>query len=441
MHPLISKLFFYHPSTLIKGEPIVLLMNQYRRNQWLAPSTLEALRMERLQLILKYAVEQSLHYKNLYHAAGVDIRDIHSLHDFSKLPTVSKSDLIDNIESMSAPGKRWISSSKTTGGSTGQPVKLRKNPLALARERCATWRSYEWAGVSIGDPQLRFWGVPHSQTSRAKATLIDLVANRRRVSAFNLTNESLHQYYTDAYSFKPKYVYGYVSAIEALAKHILNNKLDPLPSVVSVITTSEILTLGSRHTIEAAFQTNVYNEYGCGEVGSIAHECEKGSMHIMADNLLVEIDSAEGPGEIIVTDFFNKATPLIRYRLGDYATLSNKSCTCGRSLPTIESIHGRAYDILQTPSGRSIHPEAIIYIFESLQSKTNAFKQFQAIQTGPDKINIKIIPNKNWNNDVESVLLQQLARDIDAGIEFKIQLTDTLSREASGKMRLVKRDY
>lgn len=439
MNSLISRSFFFYPATLAKGEPIAFLMNSYRAKQWDGLETIRYHQLSRIKKIINYAYNNSKFYKDLYDRANLRIENINSLRDLANIPTISKEDLINSLDSISESRNRLFSSSKTTGGSTGQPVKLYKNPLALARERCATTRAYEWAGIKIGDPQLRFWGVPHSQSAAQKSALADLIANRKRISAFDLTEDSFLKYYNLALEFSPRYIYGYVSVIEQFANYISENSLETLPSVTAVITTSEILSDGAREKIEKAFGVKVYNEYGCGEVGSIAHECPEGNMHLMADNLYVEIDKdASGAGEIIVTDLYNTATPLIRYRLGDYGTMSGEICKCGRTLPVIESIHGRAYDILEMPSGKKVHPEAIIYVFEDIQSKSNAFKQFQVIQESIREIIINIIPNVNWSDHVESEMINSLKRDIDTDINFSINLVESIERENSGKMRLVK---
>lgn len=439
MNSLISRVFFFYPATLAKGEPIALLMNSYRAMQWEDLEVIRSHQLSRIKRIVHYAYNNSRFYKTLYDNASLNIEDMNSLDDLANIPTISKDDLIHSLDSISENRNRFMSSSKTTGGSTGQPVKLYKNPLALARERCATARSYEWAGVKIGDPQLRFWGVPHSPDAAKKSALADLIANRKRISAFDLTEASFLKYYNLAWEFSPRYIYGYVSVIEEFANYIYENSLKPIPSVTAVITTSEILGDGARAKIEKAFGVKVYNEYGCGEVGSIAHECPEGNMHLMADNLYVEVDKdSSGSGEIIVTDLYNTATPLIRYRLGDYATISGKTCKCGRSLPVINSIHGRAYDILEMPSGKKVHPEAVIYVFEDVQSKSNAFKQFQVIQESISDIVINIIPNVNWSDRVELEMIHALKRDIDSDINFSINLVESIERESSGKMRLVK---
>lgn len=439
MNRLLSQSLFFYPATVLKGEPIPFFLSGYKARQWIGESDLQKYQLHHLKKITSFAYENSSFYRELFEKHGIDPGDLRSVNDLQRFPVISKRDLIENLETMSVRKHRIIADSKTTGGSTGEPVKLFKNAFALARERCATARSYEWAGVRIGDPQLRFWGVPHSQLGSRKAALIDLVANRKRISAFDITDKTLREYYELALKFEPRYIYGYVSVVEKFAAFILENGLRPIPSVNSVITTSEILSDGARSTISEAFCAKVFNEYGCGEVGSIAHECEHGSMHLMADNLLVEVDSDEGSsGELIVTDLFNKATPLIRYRLGDYGTLAKRPCVCGRSLPVIESIHGRAYDIISLPTGQKVHPEAVIYVFEGIQSHLNAFKQFQVVQESLERITVNLIPNSNWSEITHRKLVEDLRRDISDQITFDVNLVDSIDREPSGKMRLVK---
>lgn len=439
MNTTLSKYLFYYPTVTFKGERVFHYLDQYRKFQHRPLADIESYQLQQFQNIVGLALRDSDFYRKLYGAAGMhDARDIRSLHDVKNLPTVSKQDIIASHDAICTPHQRWATN-KTTGGSTGQPVRVKKNPGALARERAATWRAYEWAGIGPGDAQGRFWGVPHSQLNKSKAKLVDFIANRKRISAFNLSPQSLTDYHATLTDFKPKYLYGYVSAINALANHIKEFRLPPIDSVASVITTSEILTPAVRENIEETFGVKVFNEYGCGEVGSIAHECEAGGMHLMADNLYLRIDApADAAGEIIVTDFFNTAMPLINYRLGDFATHETAQCSCGRTLPRLKGIHGRAYDLIKTPDGRQIHPEAVIYIVEDLQKKSKAFMQFQATQTAIDKLVVKMIPSRTWSADIQTQLLELLKQHIHPDIHYSVELCEHIEREPSGKMRVVK---
>src|SRR5690625_6843503 len=92
------------------------------------------------------------------------------------IPFLQKADLIKHIDEI-VTYKSKLASAKTTGGSTGEPVKLYKNPDALARERAATWRSYGWAGITNGDRQARFWGVPPGPRDSDEARASECVGN------------------------------------------------------------------------------------------------------------------------------------------------------------------------------------------------------------------------------------------------------------------------
>jgi phenylacetate-CoA ligase len=160
----------------------------------------------------------------------------------------------------------------------------------------------------------------------------------------------------------------------------------------------------------------------------------------MAENLLVEVDSpAPGAsGELIVTDFYNTATPLIRYRIGDFATAETGQCSCGRGLPVLSAVHGRAYDLLRLSSGKVVHPEAVIYVFENLQASTHAFKQFQVIQKTVELVELRVVPAQSWSNDAKEGLIAGVKNALEPTMEVRVELVPTLARERSGKMRLVK---
>ena len=85
-------------------------------------------------------------------------------------------------------------------------------------------------------------------------------------------------------------------------------------------------------------------------------------MHVQAENVLVEIlledGSACAPGEVgrvVVTDLHNFAMPLIRYAIGDYAEAGG-ACPCGRGLPVIRRIAGRASNMAIDAQGRRYWP-------------------------------------------------------------------------------------
>ena len=82
-------------------------------------------------------------------------------------------------------------------------------------------------------------------------------------------------------------------------------------------------------------------------------ECEKhNGLHLMMENIFLEvvdkkgIPLVEGEGDLVLTHLHNRAMPFIRYKIGDRARISGRSCSCGRSLPLIEEIIGRSFDVI-----------------------------------------------------------------------------------------------
>ena len=442
MNRLLSKYLFYYPVTISRGEFVMKYLMQYKRMQWRNNSDIEAYQLSNLYRLLNYAVSNCPYYTQLLSDSGIVLSSINSLADLAKIPTTTKADIVNYYTTIRSTRGFLFSSSKTTGGSTGQAVTIEKNADALARERAATWRAYEWAGVGIGDVQARFWGVPLSKKSRQLSKLVDFVSNRTRLSAFQINDRSLEEYYKRLLKLRPAYLYGYVSMISAFASYLDKRNLDRLPGLRSVITTSEVLDDNSRALIENVFGVRVFNEYGCGEVGSIAHECDHGNMHIMAENVIIEIDASNSPdgesGEIIVTDLHNYAMPLIRYRLGDYATLSREKCECGRGLPAIKKVHGRAYDMVIDPDGNRLHPEVLMYIFEELKSGASGIRQFQVIQKSRDFLLINIVPDVHYSKVTEKDILKRIREKIHPGLSVHFCYVDEIPREKSGKLRVIK---
>ena len=155
MNPQLARYLLYHPVVFLKGERVVKYLREYSHTQWLAPNELRPYQLRKLQGLLKFAATRVPYYRDSF--KGIDLSTIADLNDVAQLPCVDKATIRDRAMSLRSKRPDLFTSVKTTGGSTGQPVSILKSPSSLAMERAATWRSYAWAGISIGDPQARFW--------------------------------------------------------------------------------------------------------------------------------------------------------------------------------------------------------------------------------------------------------------------------------------------
>lgn len=431
----------YLPATWIRGQNVAGHLGVLRRTERIAPAERRKLQEMRLARLLQTARSGVPEYsRRLAHLR----RDSPSLQDLASIAPLTKQNLRDLHEELRYRPQPRFTVAKTTGGSTGEPVTVHKTHTAMAWELAATWRGYAWAGVDIGDLQARFWGVPLSAAGQRTARLTDFICHRRRFSAFNFDRGSFEQYDQLLRANPPDYFYGYVSMIAELARWYTDTgrRLDQPPG--AVITTSEVLSPDDRSAMEAAFQCRVFNEYGCGELGTIAHECEHGRLHTSDENMIIEILDGDRPcgpgekGEIVVTELNNSAMPLIRYRTGDFGALDNQPCPCGRTLGVLSDVFGRAYDFIVAPDGRRFHAEFLVYIFEEAQRQKCGIAQFRVEQTAPDQLHLLVVPSESGFPEQEELrLVARIHELLGANMRVTTSRVQRIQREASGKMRVI----
>jgi phenylacetate-CoA ligase len=411
--------------------------------QWWPANRLAELQQQRLADLLNIAATQTEHYKEILKGrTPVEANDALGL--LRSLPLLSKTDVQNKSSDLSANPAPGRVTRKTTGGSTGQAVTILKDRSALAFERAAMWLGYGWAGIHIGDRCARFWGSQFDGRRRLVGRAGDFAMNRLRFSAFAFDDADLERYWKRCLAFRPAYLYGYVSMLEAFAAFVERKRYDGRAiGARAVIATSEVLAPPQRALLERVFRTPVFVEYGCGEVGPIAYECEQGSLHIMSADLVVEfLDDRGEPvpvgegGQIVLTDLNSRAMPLIRYRIGDNG-IAGVACACGRSFPVLAKIWGRAYDVVQGVDGRRYHGEFFMYLFEDLRKAGHEIRQFQVVQDREDHLMIRVVAEAATLDRIVPVIGAHLADKL-PGIAVTVERRDAIERSASGKTQVVR---
>ena len=411
--------------------------------QWWTPGALVELQQTRLANLLNFAGAHTRYYR-----AGLARRTpVSASQAFDVLRSLSlltKADVQTRASELSAWPPPGRVARKTTGGSTGQAVTILKDRSALASERAAMWLGYGWAGIMFGDRCARFWGSQFDGRRRLIGKAGDFAMNRRRFSAFAFDDIDLERYWKECLAFQPAYLYGYVSMLEAFAGFVDRRGYDGrVLGARAIITTSEVLTPPQRELLERVFKARVFVEYGCGEVGPIAYECDKGSLHLMTADLVVEILDNEGravaageSGHIVLTDLNSRAMPLIRYQIGDNG-IPGAGCPCGRGFPVLAKIWGRAYDVVQGVDGRKYHGEFFMYMFEDLRKAGHEVRQFQVVQDRPEHLTIRIVADAVTTETIKPIILRHLAEKL-PGVDVTLEGCCQIERSASGKTQVVR---
>jgi phenylacetate-CoA ligase len=236
---------------------------------------------------------------------------------------------------------------------------------------------------------------------------------------------------------RPALIIGYPSSLHALATYCTRHGITTVRPRL-VITTAETLLDLQRQVIEEAFGCRVADQYGSTEMVHFVSQCEAGGYHVHPEHGIVEIVDATGRrappgvrGEVVCTGLVNRSMPLIRYRLGDQATLADGRCPCGRAFPLLREIHGRNEDVVFTADGRPLG--RLDPVFKGAEG----IEETQIVQSDVDSLDIYVVASDRFTAIEQSKLAEQLRSRIGDGTALKFHRVPSIAREGNGKFRAV----
>jgi phenylacetate-CoA ligase len=359
-----------------------------------------------------------------------------------RLPLLSKEEIRSSTDDMlwhAAPGGLFRSN---TGGSAGDPLIFYFDRRRQGYDQAARIRSRRWFDVDIGDREMYLWGSPIelARTDSVKR-MRDALFNHRLLNAFNMSPRRMDEYLEEWDRFRPACLFGYPSSINLLVDHATSRgrKL-ALGKLKAVFVTGEVCYPHQRETIGSYFGVPVANGYGSREGGFIAHECPEGGMHITAESVIVEIVDTGGTplpvgetGEIVVTHLDAYAMPFIRYRTGDVGRLKPGRCTCGRGLPLMDVVQGRATDFLYLPDGDIKHALSIIYPLREIAG----VRQFRVVQHEDYSVTVDVVADDRGERITHEAVAQRVRPIVGEDAGLRVELVDRIASADSGKHRYV----
>jgi phenylacetate-CoA ligase len=432
MNRYLARHAFFYPVRYLRGEHVARYLRDVRD---LERRTFEDVQQEnwrRARTAVARAAGTIPYYGELCRRLGLDPLHWDTPDQLQMLPLLDKATIRQHYARLRTT-RRCRVSTRSTSGSTGAPFVFEKDADAAAYMDAVMYHVYSWHGIEIGAPQARFWGMPFTWRGRATARLKDLLMNRIRCNAFRLAEAELVAFHRRLMEFRPEYFYGYPSVIYEFARVAVARGLK-VPPLKAVIGTGEMVLPEHREYIETAFETRFVNEYGCSEAGIIGFECPQGRMHVMTQNVFVEVvkdgrSVVDEEGEIVVTELHAQTMPFIRYRMHDRGILLSERCACGLPFPLLSVAAGRIDGYLTLPSGRKVYDAVFAY---TLKSGVAAFK---AVQTALAEVRIYVVPNVNYSGSLMAHHLDVLRENTFGEIHFTVCVVDALPRERSGKLR------
>lgn len=230
----------------------------------------------------------------------------------------------------------------------------------------------------------------------------------------------------------------YPTNLEMLCRYMIERGLR-MPFMRRVTAMSEVYEPYHDELVREVFPNAVAAvTYSSVEAGLIAARCphRPENYHVMAHKLGVEFLNQEGrpcaPGEVgqvVVTDFVNQNSTLIRYALGDLAAPA--VCDCGRiDLPAMTNIIGKVRGVLKDASGRYV-------IFTNLSPMfrdSPEIGQFQVEQSAIGRFLVRFVQRPGsdlapFQERVRQRFVEEFGAEADVAFE---QLAE-IPRSAGGK--------
>ncbi len=426
----------YHGVQMLRGRPVAPLMRRLERWDALDPAAYRKLADERLAAMLDYArrtvpMYRSGEWGSVASAGRVALAD---------WPVLDRRLLVEHRERLiaepyaNALGRRRLVP-RHSSGSTGVPVTVSWNRVAMAWSWAAEYHPMRWHGLKIGMKTLRMWGRSHA--------IENFVLNRRFVPAHALTPAELERALRFLDLERPELVWGTPSAVAELARyasrHAWGRRLVPFAKIGG-----EQVYPFQREEIREHLGARVIEAYGSTEVGPIAAECPAGSLHVLGVNVAVEILRGDAPapvgefGDVVVTTLVNRAMPLVRCRIGDSARLSPEPCRCALPQPVLMDLRGRSADLLLAVDGTPVHGSALGQALKRYSGKPPLGAVQQILFEQLDQRHWQI--HVEFDQDVERTLLDRqvtelLQETFGAGCRAEIKFVPKIAREPSGKYR------
>ncbi|MEJ7601977.1 MAG: hypothetical protein WKG01_29040 [Kofleriaceae bacterium] len=439
---------FYPAWERLRGRPTFDLLAHLQRSERASVDEITATRTGFLRRLVRHAYHQTGYYRRIMDAVDLHPDDIRDLGDLARIPVLARATAQTTVDERTAP---WpaVAVSKTTSGSTGQPLEVRLSAESRYWRDATRWRGYGWGGYRMGDKAMHLWGVPAIAPTRFHRAKLALDHKLRRDIYANCmvrSKERLLEMVEIIVRQRPTAIMGYAQAIADLARFVNAQGLRTWDTI-NVIYGAERLWPHDRADVAQAFGPAVFETYGCREFMLMGMECEAhDGLHESAENLIVEIlvagpDGTMRParpgeqGEVAVTDLHNLACPFIRYLTGDLATERTEApCACGRNLRRFGPVEGRVTETMRDGDGNPVEGILFNILFLNMAKHT---RQFQVVQRADNRLILRVVPSgRTLPHDAEALIREFVAKHL-RGIPLEIEVVPEISLTRAGKLRRV----
>jgi phenylacetate-CoA ligase len=427
---------------------------------------LRDIQLSRLKEITEYCRKYVPYYRDLFRKIYFVPREIRSLDDIRRIPALSRQDLIGNYRDMvdyrlhssisvaessvRGPGepipfgrfKKHKLVRNTSSGSTGAPTMFFEDGSRTALNWAYELRWKKWYGIDPGAREARMARLSTLFFPKSRSLqLRRILWNQMILPGTNLADKEYAYCLERIRAFRPLSLWGYTSALTGLAEYMKREGVDLSPRTLKLsIGWAAPLYDHEKVVLEDTFRCPATNIYSAREVGHIAAKCPAGSFHINQENLIVESEPSENGGdgarELLVTNLDISPMPFLRYRMGDIGRVSERKCTCGRTLQVLDNLLGRTGEIFRTRDGRMISPNFWCRVFMS-DRFAGQIRRFQVVYTKEKNLRILVVKGPGYSPEAEKYIKDSVGANFSPDTRVDFEYVSEIRPRVSGKYQMV----
>ena len=349
-----------------------------RRFKGMSRDELRSIQNERFLKVLTFAWKVPF-YRRLWGDAGIEPSDVRGLDEIAKLPTFSKSDLMDSAEKYPPigdyhgleaheDGPRPQVVIQTTSGTTGKPQPLIFGPKSREIQNLLLARTYLLQGMRQDDVVHSVYGFGMVNGGHyIRETVVHWIGAQLFSAGTGAETRSAQQVVLMR-DFNATVLVGFGDFIKRLAEVALENGIEPGRNIHLRMISGHLGPDGGQPLSDLWGGCEVYDWYGVGDTGLIAGEGpDHSGMHVMEDAHYLELTHPDTgapvghgeTGDMICTCLFkDDIFPIIRFNSHDVTEELAGASPLGLPFRRIVGFRGRSDNMVKL-RGINVYPTAI----------------------------------------------------------------------------------
>ncbi len=432
----------YHtavPLPLKYGSSFSRKFRFYYEHQSASREAIESYRLKRLIALVDYAYHHVPYYHKLFDECGINPKDIKSLADFRRIPTLHKDDVVANHDALKSDEfDKFNAVQTTTSATTRDGMVMYRSQEAETIRNVVVWRYWHNLGYRFRDPRVHLT-LSNREGEDFMQPHVDLNENCLQFDPRSITYDHAPVIHRQIKEFRPKMIFSQPSNLATLIYYWRLHNLPEIPVAVSCVLGEKIYP-EYRDLITGFFGDNLRDYYGNRENTASAGELFDGNLYVNSDFVHLEFETDDGkpvigePGNIISTGFENYAFPLIRYHTEDVGIYRGYPDIALVAFDTMEVVGGRGRDLLLSKDGLFC-PNVIVQL---KNANFHNYRRVQLEQLSLEHLLVRLEPSDDFEESRDVPIVEKAYHDyFKDRFTVEVRIVDKIPQTPAYKHKLV----